>query len=206
MAEDNNKQNLTDTTNDQEPQTDPKVDKQSTQQPAPEPKKQTEKTFTQEEVDKIVMDRLNREKAKQKAELEKLKHDQEEAEKLKKMNADEKAKYQLEKAQSDAEQAQAELARYKMRDEARRLLVEGGFPPEESDIDMVVTDKAESTQANVKALLDMKKRMAEQTRNELLKGRTPQTGSNSQQVQPQKDRSQMSYEEMQRAMEAQGLI
>ena len=147
----------------------PGVDKQPTQQPDNDPEKQPEKTFTQDEVNKIISDRLAREKAKQ-----------EEADKLKKMNADEKKDYELEKVKSEADQAKAELAKYRMRDEARNLLSEAGVQITDSDIDLVVTAEAESTQANVKALTDLIKRVQDSTRKDLLKGNTPRnSGSTS---------------------------
>lgn len=147
----------------------PDVDKQPTQQPDNDPEKQPEKTFTQDEVNKIISDRLAREKAKQ-----------EEADKLKKMNADEKKDYELEKVKSEADQAKAELAKYRMRDEARNLLTEAGVQITDSDIDLVVTAEAESTQTNVKALTDLIKRVQDSTRKDLLKGNTPRnSGSTS---------------------------
>lgn len=147
----------------------PDVDKQPTQQPDNDPEKQPEKTFTQDEVNKIISDRLAREKAKQ-----------EEADKLKKMNADEKKDYELEKVKSEADQAKAELAKYRMRDEARNLLAEAGTQITDSDIDLVVTAEAESTKANVKALTDLIKRVQDSTRKDLLKGNTPRnSGSTS---------------------------
>jgi hypothetical protein len=163
MAENETQTNDTQATN-------PNVDEQHSKEPVDgqndQQEKQTEKTFTQDEVNKIISDRLAREKARQ-----------EEAEKLKKMNQDEKKDYELEKVKNEANQAKAELATYKMRDEARNLLSEAGVQITDSDIDLVVTSEAESTQANVKALTDLIKRVQDSTRKALLKGETPRNNS-----------------------------
>ena len=60
-----------------------------------------------------------------------------------------------------------------MRDTARKQLVEGGYTPTDEDIDLIVTDKAESTQQNVQAVLSMIERVKSSTRDEMLKGETP---------------------------------
>ena len=97
----------------------------------------------------------------------------EEANKLAKMTKDQRKEHELEEANRKAESAQAELARYKMRDTARKQLVEGGYTPTDEDIDLIVTDKVESTQQNVQAVLSMIERVKSSTRDEMLKGETP---------------------------------
>ena len=79
--------------------------------------KASEKTFTQEEVDKIIKDRLARERVK--AEKE-----QEEAKKLAKMNADEKAKYERDKLLEELNQLKAEKSKRELQDTARDMLKE----------------------------------------------------------------------------------
>lgn len=126
------------------------------------------KTFTQDEVNKIVSQRLERQK-------EQLKAKEDEAKKLSRMNAEQKANYELEKANKRAEESAAKLARYEMRDSAKQMLADGGFNnADNSLLDLVVTDTAESTQANVNVLLTAIEAIREDERNKLLAGKTPQ--------------------------------
>lgn len=140
------------------------------EQPSDSEEKQGEqqaKTFTQDEVNKIVSQRLERQK-------EQLKAKEDEAKKLSRMNAEQKANYELEKANKRAEEAAAKLARYEMRDSAKQMLADGGFNnADNSLLDLVVTDTAESTQANVNVLLTAIEAIREDERNKLLAGKTP---------------------------------
>lgn len=140
------------------------------EQPDDSEEKQSEqqaKTFTQDEVNKIVSQRLERQK-------EQLKAKEDEAKKLSRMNAEQKANYELEKANKRAEEAAAKLARYEMRDSAKQMLADGGFSnADNSLLDLVVTDTAESTQANVNVLLTAIEAIREDERNKLLAGKTP---------------------------------
>lgn len=143
------------------------------EQPNESEEKQNEqqaKTFTQDEVNKIVSQRLERQK-------EQLKAKEDEAKKLSRMNAEQKANYELEKANKRAEEAAAKLARYEMRDSAKQMLADGGFNnADNSLLDLVVTDTAESTQANVNVLLTAIEAIREDERNKLLAGKTPTLG------------------------------
>ncbi len=128
---------------------------------------QQAKTFTQDEVNKIISQRLERQK-------EQLKAKEDEAKKLSRMNAEQKANYELEKANKRAEEAAAKLARYEMRDSAKQMLADGGFNNADNNLlDLVVTDTAESTQANVNVLLTAIEAIREDERNKLLAGKTP---------------------------------
>lgn len=145
----------------------PEQETQTEEQP------QQEKTFTQQEVNDIVKKRLDRALKDKAAEVENAKS---EAAKLAKMNSQQKQDYKLKQAEDAAAKAKADLARYQMRDTARNQLIESGFNPTDADIDLIVTDKAETTQTNVKALLNMVDRIKESVRNDLLKGKTPKAG------------------------------
>lgn len=128
------------------------------------------KTFTQEEVDKMVQKRMARYDREHQKEVESAKT---EAAKLAKMNKDQKKDYELQQAQQKAQDAEAQLARYQLRDTVRKQLVDGGFTPEESDIDLVVTADAETTKQNGDALLAMVERIRNDERQKTLSGTTP---------------------------------
>lgn len=128
------------------------------------------KTFTQEEVDKMVEKRMARYDRAHQKEVESAKT---EAAKLAKMNKDQKKDYELQQAQQKAQDAEAQLARYQLRDTVRKQLVDGGFTPEESDIDLVVTADAETTKQNGDALLAMVERIRNDERQKALSGTTP---------------------------------
>ena len=78
------------------------------------------KTFTQEEANKIVEQRLAKEKKRQEQEKA-------EAEKLAQMNADEKAKYELEKKIKELESREAELSKKELQNTSLDILVEKGY-------------------------------------------------------------------------------
>ena len=155
-----------------------------------EPK--AEKTFTQDEVNAMIQKRLDRALKDKESEIENART---EAAKLAKMNKDQKKDYELQQAQQQAEDARAQLARYQLRDAARKQLVDGGYTPTDADIDLIVTDKAESTQANAKALLDMVERIKSSVRNDLLKGTTPKAGGPQVKTPSESQFGKMSYSE-----------
>lgn len=145
---------------------------EQTSEPA-ESQQPAEKTFTQDEVNKMIQKRLDRAMKDKQQEIDDAKS---EAVKYAKMNKDEKAKHDLETARSEAKKAQEELARYQLRDATRKELVAGGYKPTDADIDIVVTGDAETTRDNTKAFLDMVERVRSSVRDELLKGNTPTAG------------------------------
>ena len=136
-----------------------------------EDKGKNEKTFTQAELDKIVQERLNRALKNKQQEIDDAKT---EAAKLAKMNKDQKQEYKIQQSEQRAADAEAELARYKMRDTAKQQLIDGGYTnPTDEDIDLIVTDKAETTQQRGEAFLNAYERIKENVRQELLKGKSP---------------------------------
>lgn len=132
----------------------------------PEQTESTEKTYTKDQVNKMIAERVARE---QKLAAEK----EAEAKKLARMNADQKQQYELEKAQNEAKEAQAQLAKYEMQGQARKMFADSGIEPSDEDLALIVTAEAEGTQHNANQLLDLIARVREDERTKLLKGETP---------------------------------
>lgn len=149
-----------------------------------------EKTFTQEEVDKMVQKRMARYDRDHQKEVDEAKS---EAVKYAKMNKDEKQKHDLEKAQADAKQAREDLARYQLRDATRQDIIDGGYTPTDDDLDMIVAGDAENTKNNTQSFLAMVERIRNSVRDDLLKGSTPKGGGMP--VKKQKSLNEMSLME-----------
>ena len=122
----------------QDPTPAPQGDGQQKTEPAP-----TGKTFSQEDVDKIVAERLARQQKKFDTEKE-------EAAKLAKMNAEDKAKYAAEKREKELTAREAEIQRKELRFEALNILEENKLPAKL--VDCVDLTSAETSKASIEAL------------------------------------------------------
>lgn len=156
----------------------------------PTPEEGTEKTFTQAEVDEMIK------KATANKEQE-ITDAKKEAAKYAKLNKEQQKEYDLNKANQRATEAEAKLARYEMRDTARQQLIDGGYKnPTDEDIDLIVTEKAETTKANGEAFLKAVERIRQSVRDELLQGNTPQLSGTQIKVPKTSDVNKMSYQEL----------
>lgn len=160
---DNEQENKEQERREQAPVDEPKQD-----QDVQEPK---EKTFTKDEVEQMISDRIKREREKAEA-------DKAEAKRLAKMNADQKKDYEIDKQTKRAEEAEQKLARYEMQGQARKMFEESGVNVNDDDLSLVVTSEAEITQDNVNKLIAFAKRIREDVKNEMLTGKTPKTNGN----------------------------
>ena len=129
-----------------------------------------EKKYTDEDVDRIVKNRLARER-------EQAKKEKEEAEKLAEMNAQQKAEYK-------AEQLEKELAEYKRKDAlaemskvARKMLSEKDINISDELLAMMVTTDAQQTKQNIESYAKMYKADVEAAVKARLKGETPRVSS-----------------------------
>lgn len=129
-----------------------------------------EKKYTDEDVDRIVKNRLARER-------EQAKKEKEEAEKLAEMNAQQKAEYK-------AEQLEKELAEYKRKDAlaemskvARKMLTDESINISDDLLSMMVTTDAQQTKQNVDSFTKMFKADLEAAVKARLKGEPPRAGS-----------------------------
>ena len=111
---------------------------QANNNPAP-----TGKTFTQEEVDKMISERLARQQKKFDAA-------QEEAAKLAKMNADEKAKYAAQKREEELTARETAIQQKELRYEALNILEENKLPAKL--VDCINLTSAETSKASIEAI------------------------------------------------------
>ncbi|MBM7717153.1 mannitol/fructose-specific phosphotransferase system IIA component (Ntr-type) [Bacillus thermophilus] len=125
-----------------------------------------EKLFTQEQVNKLIKDRVAR-AIKDKEEAIK------EAEKLAKMNAEQKREYELEKLRRENEELKKAQTRYELGREATKMLAESGIVADEDVLSFVVRDDAEQTQEAVKIFTSLIDKISDKKMKEKLKGKPP---------------------------------
>lgn len=149
---------------------------QNDQNPGNGDQKQNTKTFSQDEVNKIISERLSKERQKWEKEFQtKLDEAKTEAEKLAKMNAEQKAEYERKKREEELNRREAEITRRELRATALETLAEKGLPKQLADI-LVYTD-AGSCKKSIENVEKVFRDAVEQAVNERLKGgKPPQTG------------------------------
>ena len=136
----------------------------------PEEVEDTQKTFTQSEVDELIKKRLaKQEKSFDKRMQEKL----DEAEKLRQMNETQKAEYEQEKQRAYIAELEAKINRSGLEREASKMLSEGGIAVDDKILGLVVKDTAESTQEAVDSFVALVNELADKKVSEKLKGKTP---------------------------------
>jgi hypothetical protein len=104
---------------------------------------QPEKTFTQEEVNRMISERLDRQQKKFAAEKE-------EAAKLAKMNAEEKAKYAAQKREEELTARETAIQKKELRFEALNILEENKLPAKL--VDCIDLTSAETSKASIEAI------------------------------------------------------
>lgn len=134
------------------------------------------KTFTQDDVNRIIQDRLAKERQKWEKEFQtKLDEAKTEAEKLAKMNAEQKAEYERQKREQELAKREAEITRRELRATALETLAEKGLPKQLADI-LDYTD-AESTNKSIESVEKVFREAVEAAVNERLKGGAPKGGT-----------------------------
>lgn len=148
----------------------PVVETELEQASVQEEEKNTEKTFTQSQLDEIIQ----KEKAKAKRSAEKeYQAKMDEAEKLRKMNEVQKAEYEQEKQRAYIAELEAKINRSGLEREASKMLSEGGIAVDDKILGLVVKDTAESTQEAVESFVALVNDLADKKVGEKLKGKTP---------------------------------
>ncbi len=128
-----------------------------------------EKKYTQAEVNKMIAERLKREKAKSK-------QHEDEAAKLARMSESEKQKKALKDLQDRLDAFEAKEARGKMAREARRMLQDESIIVDDIIIDALVKDDAENTDTAVKAFIKSYKAALKQEAKQTFKKPAPKAG------------------------------
>ena len=149
---------------------------------------QSEKTFSQAEVDAMVQSRLAREKEKMskslRTEIEEdvrnqIKNEESEANKLKKMDEDQRRKYELDKRDQEIKELKAKLNRSEMEHVATDLLSKKGIVADSDTLKFVVAEDAETTQANIERFVDLINQKAQANRREDFDVPEPKSGNNN---------------------------
>ena len=128
-----------------------------------------EKKYTQAEVNKMIAERLKREKAKSK-------QHEDEAAKLARMSESEKQKKALKDLQDRLDAFEAKEARGKMAREARRMLQDENIMVDDIIIDALVKEDAENTDTAVKAFIKSYKTALKQEAKNTFKKAEPKAG------------------------------
>lgn len=150
-------------------------DKSKTQEQTEEKKSNegTPKTFTQEELEKTLSERLKREREKaDKALADKLKAEREEWERQAKLSAEEKEAELAKKQAEETAAREREITLRENRADARELLQEKSIPTDL--VDFVVDVDADKTKANIDSLEQAFLRAVETGVAAKLKGQTPE--------------------------------
>lgn len=130
------------------------------------------KTYTDEDVNKIVNQKFAKWK---KDEADKV----EEAKKLAEMDKDQKTQYEIQQAKEAREAAEAKVAKYEMTGQARNMAREAGISVTDDDLTHIVTGDADETKANLDWLGSLAKRIKADAETDFLKGKSPKVGGNS---------------------------
>lgn len=148
-----------------------------------------EKTYTRDEVNKMI----NAEKQKERqAMLEEMEAKKAEADKLAKMDEDQKKSYELEQERARANKAENELNAYRLKDETIRQANQRGISLGYIDTIDFSRETAESINSKLDIFEKVSKADREKAISEYSKEPAPQTGERV----TQKDISQMSYTEL----------
>lgn len=131
----------------------------------------TEKTFMQEEVTKLIQERVAREQRKTD---EKIKDAIAEAQKLAKMNKDQQLQYENDKLLKELETYKTKDAKSQMKQEARSMLNQTGIEVVDEDLlDILVTENAEQTKKNVDIFANLLNKMVQANVEKALRQETP---------------------------------
>lgn len=128
------------------------------------------KTYTQDEVNKIIADRLAREKNKAKQEID-------EANKLANMNAQQKIEYERDKLQKELDELKKANALSDMSKQARKMLSDNNISVSDELLSLMVSTEADKTKGTIDSFVKLFNEHVEKEVKERLKGKAPKKGS-----------------------------
>ena len=155
-----------------EPPSEPQGEKPKEADPPKSDDKGGEKKYTDADVDKIVKDRLAREKINQQKAVD-------EAKKLGEMGAQERAEYERDQLKKELDALKKETARNGMAKEARKMLAAENITIPDTLVSMLITTEAESTKQNVNDFAKIFKEAVQDAVKDALKGKAPSMGGKS---------------------------
>lgn len=163
-------------------------------------KESKEKTFTQDEVDRIVSDRLKRGEDKLRAKLleeakQQVREEQDEAKKLEEMNANQRKKYEDEKRDNELKELRATIQRQNMEKTAMGILKEKGISVDEDVLDLVVADSAEKTAERIDKFAELVESKAREIRRQDFSTGAPKQSGSGQKIATLDEFKRMSYTE-----------
>lgn len=182
---------------------------QPQEDPKGQPEKEPQKTFTREELGKIVKAQLAEERKQWEQDhaddLEKAKEEgKTEASMTAKELAEKQAKDQEEqfkKQQAALDERQQELDRRDHIAHTKDLLAEEHLPTEGAE--MLLGETEEETKKNIESFKELVNQGVRNALHKSSAGKAPQTGAPAQQEAPKKNMAEMTYEEMQQYIESQ---
>ena len=129
-----------------------------------------EKKYTDADVDRMINQKFaNWQKKQEKAVSE--------AKKLASMSEQEKAEHERDELQKELDALKKANALAEMGRQARKMLSDDGITAPDELVDMIITDEAETTKANVQQFSKLFKGAVQAAVKEALKGKAPGTGS-----------------------------
>lgn len=149
---------------------------QTTEQATEQKGKGNEAKYSDADVDKIAARIIARERERAEKQVAAEKAKASEAERLGKMTAEEKANERIKALEDKLAAAERKEARSAMAKEARAILHAANINVNDELLANLVSDDAESTQANVKAFISLFNAEVEKKVKEAYKGETPKKG------------------------------
>lgn len=154
----------------------------------PEVIEPAEEMIPKSQMEKIIKDRVAREKKATEKAIE-------EAKKLAKMNDDEKVKYDLEKLQKELEEYKRKDSYYGLSKEAQKMLSEHDITADEDLLSLVVKDDADATKQAIDSFVSVLTKKVDEGVKKALAGNSPKVHNQTPNVMTKEQFSALTYPE-----------